>query len=74
MERLCESRNSLLARMFAAAHRLAQAEGLAESGYRLVINTGPEAGQMIDHLHLHLLGGKPMSLETMALRFRDDVE
>jgi histidine triad (HIT) family protein len=70
---LYESRNCLLARMFAGAHHLAETAGIAERGYRLVINTGPDAGQVIDHIHLHLLGGKPMRLEGMALRFKNDM-
>jgi histidine triad (HIT) family protein len=74
MQRLCESHNSLLTSMFATAHHLAEAEGIAEGGYRLVINTGPGAGRVIDHMHMHLLGGRPMKLETMALRFSDDTE
>lgn len=74
MQRLCDSRNSLLASMVATAQRLAEAEGIAEGGYRLVINTGRDAGQVIDHMHLHLLGGKPMRMENMALRFKDDME
>lgn len=60
--------------MFSTAHHLAETEGVADRGYRLIINTGPEAGQMLDHMHLHLLGGKPMSLEGMALRFKDSTE
>ncbi|TKJ29204.1 MAG: histidine triad nucleotide-binding protein [Chloroflexi bacterium B3_Chlor] len=71
MEDLYRSGNSLVAKMFSTAHHLAEAEGIAEGGYRLVMNTGPEAGRLIDHLHLHLLGGKRMSQETMALRFKD---
>ncbi len=74
MQRLCDSRGSLLASMVATAQHLAEAEGIAEGGYRLVINTGRDAGQVIDHMHLHLLGGKPMRMETMALRFKDDME
>jgi histidine triad (HIT) family protein len=74
MQRLCEPHNSLLANMFATAHRLAEVEGIAEGGYRLVINTGADAGKVIDHMHMHLLGGRTMRLETMALRFSDDVE
>lgn len=74
MQELSEAGNSLLVRMFSAAHRLAEAEGIGDRGYRLVINTGPEAGQIIDHMHLHLLGGKPMRLEGMALRFQDDMK
>lgn len=74
MRDLCDSRNSLLATMVATAQHLAEAEGIAEGGYRLVINTGRDAGQVIEHLHLHLLGGKPMTMQTMALRFKDDME
>jgi histidine triad (HIT) family protein len=74
MKELLEPDNSLLVRMFSTAHSLAETEGIADRGYRLVINTGPEAGQLIEHVHLHLLGGKPMRLEAMALRFRDGME
>lgn len=42
------------------ANRLAKESGIAESGYRLVINCNPGAGQSVYHLHLHLLGGRPM--------------
>jgi len=69
---LNEADNTLLPKMFATAHHLAESAGIAERGYRLVINTGPDAGQVIDHMHLHLLGGKPMRLEGMALRFKDE--
>jgi len=74
MAELNEASNSLLTKMFATAQHLAESAGIAERGYRLVINTGPEAGQVIDHMHLHLLGGKPMKLEGMALRFRDEMQ
>tara|TARA_B100002003_G_scaffold101373_1_gene94283 strand:- start:1374 stop:1718 length:345 start_codon:yes stop_codon:yes gene_type:complete len=49
-----------LGAMFAAARDLAAAEGIDESGHRLVINQGNHAGQAVDHLHLHVLGGRPM--------------
>lgn len=73
MRELYEGSDSLLGSMFSAAHHLAEREGIASRGYRLVINTGPEAGQAIAHMHLHLLGGKPMKPETMALRFKDNL-
>jgi histidine triad (HIT) family protein len=73
MRQLLEKDCSLLATMFSKAHDLAHAAGLEDRGYRLVINTGPEAGQVIDHLHLHLIGGKPMRLEGMALRWKDEM-
>jgi len=74
MQKLYEPGNSLLMRMFSTAHNLAETQGIADRGYRLVINTGPHAGQIIDHLHVHLLGGKAMRLEGMALRFKDSME
>jgi histidine triad (HIT) family protein len=47
-----------------AAHRaarvLAEKFGLTESGFRLVVNNGRDAGQAVDHLHYHLLGGRPL--------------
>jgi histidine triad (HIT) family protein len=47
--------------LVAAARSVAAAEGVAESGYRLVINTGPDAGQSVAHLHLHVLGGRELA-------------
>ena len=46
--------------MFATANDMAEAEGIAESGYRLVVNQGEHSGQQVSHLHLHVLGGRPM--------------
>lgn len=71
---LCKGDNSLLTRMLSTAHHLAEDEGIAERGYRLLINTGPEAGQLIEHLHLHILGGRPMTPESMASRFRESLD
>lgn len=50
----------LIGKLFASAKLLAAQEGIANSGYRLVVNTGAEAGQTVFHLHLHLLGGRAM--------------
>lgn len=50
---------ALLAEMFAAAQSVADGEGVAASGYRLVFNTGPDAQQTVLHAHLHVLGGRP---------------
>lgn len=49
----------LLGRLLAAARRAAAVAGLEQ--YRLVINTGPDAGQSVPHLHLHVLGGRVMA-------------
>jgi histidine triad (HIT) family protein len=50
----------LIGDLFAAASRLARELKVAESGYRCVINTNREAGQVVFHLHLHLIGGRPL--------------
>jgi histidine triad (HIT) family protein len=50
----------LIGRMALVAKRLAKEKGIAERGYRLVINSGPEGGQVVPHLHMHLLGGKKL--------------
>jgi histidine triad (HIT) family protein len=50
----------LVGRLFTIARQLAEDEGIEESGYRLIINTGPDAGQEVFHLHLHLIGGRRM--------------
>ena len=50
----------VLSDLFAAVQRVAEAEGVSTTGYRLVANTGRGAGQSVDHLHFHVLGGRPM--------------
>jgi histidine triad (HIT) family protein len=73
VEQLLDADSLLLLRMFSKAHDVAEAAGIAEKGYRLVINNGPDAGQVVDHLHLHLLGGKTMTPDGMALRWKDEM-
>ena len=51
----------LLGKLVLAAKKIAVELGIAESGYRLVINCGADGGQSVDHLHLHLLGGRSMT-------------
>jgi histidine triad (HIT) family protein len=46
--------------IFMTAAKLAKELGIAESGYRVVVNNGADAGQSVFHLHYHLLGGRPM--------------
>ncbi len=53
-----EADGSVLAALLLAAPAIAREAGLAESGYRLVINQGVDGGQSVFHLHLHLLGGR----------------
>lgn len=49
---------AVLAEMFATAREIAGSEGIAESGYRLVLNVGDDAQNSVGHLHLHVLGGR----------------
>jgi histidine triad (HIT) family protein len=49
----------LLGRMFAVTAELALTEGIADAGYRVITNVGRWGGQTVDHLHLHLMGGRP---------------
>ncbi len=50
----------LLGRLLLAARTVARLEGVSESGYRIVINNGRDAGESVPHLHLHLLAGRPL--------------
>ena len=52
---------ALLGRMLLAAPAIAKSLGVAESGFRIVINNGRDAGESVPHLHLHLLGGRPLA-------------
>jgi len=47
----------LVGKMILTAQKLAKKKGIDQSGYRLVFNTGSDSGQVVDHLHLHLMGG-----------------
>ncbi len=51
----------LLGQLMQAAVHVARILGLGETGFRVVVNCGPDAGQSVDHLHLHLLGGRPLA-------------
>lgn len=50
----------IMGKLFLAARTLAREEGIADGGYRMVVNAGPDAGQSVFHIHLHLLGGREM--------------
>ena len=58
---VAENHAGTLADIMQAATQLARAEGIAESGWRLVTNVGADGGQTVYHLHFHLLGGRPMT-------------
>lgn len=51
----------MLGKVFEIASKLAEERGIAQEGFRLVINTGPAAGQSVAHVHFHLLGGRQMT-------------
>jgi histidine triad (HIT) family protein len=53
----------LVGKMVRAANRVAREQGLSEKGYRLTINSGADAGQLVPHLHMHLMGGRPLRWE-----------
>ena len=55
---LTDADGPLLGRMFAVAADLARSESIADDGYRLVSNVGRWGGQSVDHLHIHLMGGR----------------
>ena len=57
---LDEESSPLLGHMYLAAKQVAEQEGISERGYRTVMNCNAEAGQAVFHLHLHVLGGRPM--------------
>ena len=52
---------AVLADMLVTARQVAEAEGIAERGYRLVFNVGQDSGNTVPHLHLHVLGGRGMA-------------
>jgi histidine triad (HIT) family protein len=56
---LTEADAPLVGRLFAVAAEIARAEGIVDAGYRLVSNVGRWGGQTVDHLHIHLMGGRP---------------
>jgi histidine triad (HIT) family protein len=55
---LTDGQETLAGRLIIIAKKLAEKEGIDRKGYRLVMNCGPEGGQVVPHLHLHLIGGK----------------
>ncbi|MCL0057444.1 histidine triad nucleotide-binding protein [Dehalococcoidales bacterium] len=58
---LSQAESPLIGHMVNIANQLAKKEGIAESGYRLTINCGKQGGQLVPHLHIHLLGGRRLS-------------
>ena len=58
MNELGPEHEGLMGRMMLRARALAEKEGVAEGGFRLVVNNGADGGQVVPHLHLHLIGGR----------------
>ncbi|MGE3801427.1 MAG: histidine triad nucleotide-binding protein [Candidatus Kapaibacterium sp.] len=56
-----EEHESLIGHMVRVATQVAKDEGIADNGYRLVVNCNPDGGQEVYHIHLHLIGGRKMS-------------
>lgn len=62
MAELSHEDGPLLAHIYAVALKIAQEQGFAQSGYRVVTNVGPDSGQAVFHLHFHVLGGEQLGL------------
>lgn len=60
LQTLTQENLGLAGQVLALATQVASHEGL-EQGYRIVTNTGPDGGQSVDHIHLHVLGGRPLT-------------
>jgi histidine triad (HIT) family protein len=58
---LSDDETSLIGHMAGVANQLARQEGVAEKGYRLIVSSGEDGGQVVPHLHMHLLGGRRLS-------------
>ena len=58
---LTPSQDALWGRILHVAQSIAEDEGIEETGFRLVVNNGKNGGQTVDHLHMHLLGGRQMT-------------
>lgn len=57
---VADEHEALLGHILVVAHKVAVLKGIADSGYRVVMNTGSDGGQSVFHMHLHVLGGRPL--------------
>ena len=57
---------AMMGRMFTVARKLAKEEGIAEDGYRLIVNCNSHGGQEVYHIHMHLVGGRPLGPLLMS--------
>lgn len=60
LDAVTDGHQALLGTMLLVARDLARADGVSEDGYRTVLNVGPDGGQSVHHIHLHLLGGRAL--------------
>jgi histidine triad (HIT) family protein len=60
MTELADKQQALMGRLILLAKELAEKEGISEKGYRLSVSCGPDGGQLVPHLHFHLLGGRKL--------------
>jgi histidine triad (HIT) family protein len=67
---IADADEALIGHMFSVARDLARKQGIADSGYRLIINCNADGGQEVYHLHMHLLGGR--ALGPMVTRKKDE--
>lgn len=58
---ITEKEAPLMGHMVTIANKLAGSEGIAQTGYRIVVNCGRQGGQLVQHLHMHVLGGRQLS-------------
>ena len=61
IDALADEDAALLGHLWLTVRNLARELGLADGGYRVVVNCGPDAGQSVDHLHFHILGGRTLA-------------
>lgn len=64
LNQITEADGSLLGHLFTVARQIAEEQNISQSGYRVIVNTGPGAGQSVYHLHFHLLGGGRLPILT----------
>lgn len=69
---MAEADERLFGHLINIARKVAQEKGLAQDGYRLVFNVGKHSGQVVDHLHLHLLGGQPLGAMNETLNGQEN--
>lgn len=61
-----EDNERVFAKIFSVSRKIAEAEGISESGYRFVINTGKDGGQEVMHIHAHIMGGAKLMVSSVV--------